>query len=169
MGKVVTLRGGGKWGGWSSSSNYPNRTIKSHIRRITRSFDNRICLSDKDYQMRGLQWLVSLREQRNGVSADEMGLGKTLDIALLTYLCEVYQNNGPFLIVVPLSTLSNWQHELAKWAPILLLWFTRYPGKEKGNSANWNESRKVQCFTHTTIMSRETRLCWENLFGSKLL
>ena len=71
--------------------------------------------------MRGLQWLVSLYENNlNGILADEMGLGKTIQtIALLTYLCEVYQNNGPFLIVVPLSTLSNWQHELAKWAPDL--------------------------------------------------
>jgi SNF2 family DNA or RNA helicase len=27
------------------------------------------------------------------------------------------KNNGPFLVVVPLSTLSNWVLEFDKWAP----------------------------------------------------
>ena len=47
-----------------------------------------------------------------------MGLGKTVQsIALISYLMEVKKNNGPFLIVVPLSTLSNWTNEFRKWAP----------------------------------------------------
>jgi len=77
---------------------------------------------------------VSLYENNlNGILADEMGLGKTIQtIALLTYLCEVYQNNGPFLIVVPLSTLSNWRHELAKWAPDLtIVVYKGIPDKRK--------------------------------------
>lgn len=44
--------------------------------------------------------------------------GKTIQtIALLCYLMENKHNNGPFLIVVPLSTLSNWVNEFNKWAP----------------------------------------------------
>ncbi len=31
------------------------------------------------------------------------------------------RNNGPFLVVVPLSTLSNWVNEFAKWAPTILV------------------------------------------------
>lgn len=47
-----------------------------------------------------------------------MGLGKTIQtIALVTYLMEVKKVNGPFLIIVPLSTLSNWVLEFEKWAP----------------------------------------------------
>ena len=54
----------------------------------------------------------------NGILADEMGLGKTIQtIALLTYLMEKKKNMGPYLIIVPLSTLSNWQLEAQKWAP----------------------------------------------------
>ena len=35
----------------------------------------------RDYQMVGLQWLVSLYNNRlNGILADEMGLGKTLQV-----------------------------------------------------------------------------------------
>jgi len=76
----------------------------------------------KEYQMGGLQWLVSLYNNNlNGILADEMGLGKTIQtIALITYLMEFKHNNGPFLIVVPLSTLSNWVNEFNKWAPDVL-------------------------------------------------
>ena len=34
---------------------------------------------------------------------------------------QVKHNNGPFLVVVPLSTLSNWVNEFAKWAPTTLV------------------------------------------------
>ena len=53
----------------------------------------------------------------NGILADEMGLGKTLQtIALLAHLVE-QGLAGPFLIVAPLSTVSNWIAELKRFAP----------------------------------------------------
>ncbi|XP_065203115.1 ATP-dependent helicase brm-like isoform X2 [Planococcus citri] len=72
----------------------------------------------KEYQIKGLEWLVSLYNNNlNGILADEMGLGKTIQtIALITYLMEKKNVNGPFLIIVPLSTLSNWALEFEKWA-----------------------------------------------------
>jgi SWI/SNF-related matrix-associated actin-dependent regulator of chromatin subfamily A protein 2/4 len=80
----------------------------------------------KEYQLRGLEWLVSLYNNNlNGILADEMGLGKTIQtIALITYLMENKGNNGPFLIIVPLSTLSNWDLEFDRWAPsvVRFLW-----------------------------------------------
>ncbi|XP_061586711.1 probable global transcription activator SNF2L2 isoform X3 [Cololabis saira] len=73
----------------------------------------------KHYQIQGLEWMVSLYNNNlNGILADEMGLGKTIQtIALITYLMELKRLNGPYLIIVPLSTLSNWVYELDKWAP----------------------------------------------------
>uniref|UniRef100_A0A3B4F7Q1 SWI/SNF related, matrix associated, actin dependent regulator of chromatin, subfamily a, member 2 n=1 Tax=Pundamilia nyererei TaxID=303518 RepID=A0A3B4F7Q1_9CICH len=73
----------------------------------------------KQYQIQGLEWMVSLYNNNlNGILADEMGLGKTIQtIALITYLMEHKRLNGPFVIIVPLSTLSNWVYELDKWAP----------------------------------------------------
>ena len=73
----------------------------------------------KIYQLKGLEWLVSLYNNNlNGILADEMGLGKTIQtISLLAYLIEKKQQNGPFLVIVPLATLSNWQLEFEKWAP----------------------------------------------------
>lgn len=42
----------------------------------------------RDYQIRGLNWMISLNENNiNGVLADEMGLGKTLQtISILGYM-----------------------------------------------------------------------------------
>ncbi|KAJ2331156.1 ATP-dependent DNA helicase Snf21, partial [Coemansia sp. RSA 2673] len=73
----------------------------------------------KEYQLRGLEWMVSLYNNRlNGILADEMGLGKTIQtISLVTHLIDRKQQNGPFLIVVPLSTITNWILEFEKWAP----------------------------------------------------
>ncbi|KAK9371107.1 SNF2 family N-terminal domain-containing protein [Lipomyces kononenkoae] len=73
----------------------------------------------KEYQIKGLQWMVSLYNNNlNGILADEMGLGKTIQtISLITYLIETKQQLGPYLVIVPLSTLTNWTLEFEKWAP----------------------------------------------------
>lgn len=73
----------------------------------------------KDYQIKGLQWMVSLfNNNLNGILADEMGLGKTIQtISLITFLMERKRQYGPFLVIVPLSTLTNWTMEFDKWAP----------------------------------------------------
>jgi len=73
----------------------------------------------KEYQVKGLQWMVSLYNNNlNGILADEMGLGKTIQtISLITYLIEKKRQDGPFLVIVPLSTLTNWNLEFDKWAP----------------------------------------------------
>lgn len=124
----------------------------------------------KDYQIKGLEWMVSLYNNKlNGILADEMGLvgrragmdvwthgeannvthhdkwtamkqGKTIQtISLITYLIEKKNQNGPFLVIVPLSygirgreqyhrvltpitrslhsTITNWTLEFEKWAP----------------------------------------------------
>ncbi|KAJ7859520.1 SNF2-family ATP dependent chromatin remodeling factor snf21 [Mycena olivaceomarginata] len=75
----------------------------------------------KEYQLKGLQWMVSLYNNRlNGILADEMGLGKTIQaISLITFLIESKKLNGPYLVIVPLSTMANWSGEFAKWAPSL--------------------------------------------------
>ncbi|CAF2217431.1 unnamed protein product [Rotaria magnacalcarata] len=73
----------------------------------------------KPYQLQGLEWLVSLYNNNlNGILADEMGLGKTIQtIALIVHLIDYKKNPGPSLIIVPLSTLSNWASEFQRWAP----------------------------------------------------
>ncbi|KAG8145171.1 hypothetical protein E2320_013542, partial [Naja naja] len=73
----------------------------------------------RDYQLEGLNWLAHSWCKNNSVIlADEMGLGKTIQtISFLCYLFYQHQLYGPFLIVVPLSTLTSWQREFEIWAP----------------------------------------------------
>ena len=75
----------------------------------------------KEYQLRGLRWLDNLYEQGiNGILADEMGLGKTIQaISLMAHIAEAKGTWGPFLVVVPVTTLHNWQNELKKFCPSL--------------------------------------------------
>jgi SWI/SNF-related matrix-associated actin-dependent regulator of chromatin subfamily A member 5 len=49
-----------------------------------------------------------------------MGLGKTLQsISIMAYHMEFLKIQGPHLICVPKSTLSNWMNELKRWCPSL--------------------------------------------------
>ncbi|WFD22226.1 DNA helicase [Malassezia equina] len=73
----------------------------------------------KDFQMTGLNWLAYLWSHGdNGILADEMGLGKTVQtVSFLSYLFHSCYQYGPFLVVVPLSTLPSWQQQFEHWAP----------------------------------------------------
>ncbi|KAL6518731.1 Protein CHROMATIN REMODELING 5 [Orobanche hederae] len=72
----------------------------------------------RDYQLEGLNFLRSWRNDTNVILADEMGLGKTVQsVSMLGFLQNAQQIQGPFLVVVPLSTLSNWAKEFRKWLP----------------------------------------------------
>ncbi|KAH7082974.1 SNF2 family N-terminal domain-containing protein [Paraphoma chrysanthemicola] len=73
----------------------------------------------RDYQVAGLNWLISLHENGiSGILADEMGLGKTLQtISFIGYLRFIAGISGPHLVVVPKSTLDNWKREFERWIP----------------------------------------------------
>ncbi|TFY81203.1 hypothetical protein EWM64_g2811 [Hericium alpestre] len=87
--------------------------------RVTKQPDLLVGGTLKDYQLKGLQWMVSLYNNHlNGILADEMGLGKTIQtISLIAFLIEVKKQRGPYLVIVPLSTMTNWSGEFMKWAP----------------------------------------------------
>ncbi|KAI0029970.1 SNF2 family N-terminal domain-containing protein [Vararia minispora EC-137] len=75
----------------------------------------------KDFQLTGLNWLAYLWSKGdNGILADEMGLGKTVQtVSFLSYLFHQMHQYGPFLVIVPLSTITAWQSQFATWAPDL--------------------------------------------------
>ncbi|SEI32529.1 YALIA101S02e19702g1_1 [Yarrowia lipolytica] len=93
-----------------------------------------------DYQIHGIEWMASLYENGlNGILADEMGLGKTLQtIAFLSFLIEK-QVGGPYLVVVPLSTLNNWENEFRKFAPSIPV--VKFYGDKKERAALWKGVR----------------------------
>ncbi|KAK9451714.1 SNF2 family N-terminal domain-containing protein [Limtongia smithiae] len=75
----------------------------------------------RDFQLTGVNWMAFLwSRNENGILADEMGLGKTVQtVAFLSWLVYARKQHGPFLVVVPLSTVPAWQETLDLWAPDL--------------------------------------------------
>ena len=63
----------------------------------------------RDYQLDGLNWLaLAWAQGNNTILADEMGLGKTCQtISFLSYLYHTKDICGPFLVLVPLSTMTG--------------------------------------------------------------
>ncbi|KAH8885049.1 hypothetical protein GQ53DRAFT_751347 [Thozetella sp. PMI_491] len=81
----------------------------------------------KPYQLYGLNWMYLLYERGfGGILADDMGLGKTCQvISLMCAIVDNFDKRGaahgdrpwPNLVVVPPSTLANWEAEFQKFAP----------------------------------------------------
>jgi chromatin-remodeling ATPase INO80 len=123
----------------------------------------------KDYQMKGLRWLDNLYDQGiNGILADEMGLGKTIQtIALLTHLCYNKGIWGPFLVICPSSTLHNWESEVKKFCPSLIV--LPYWGgiKERKSLRRYMHNKKLGCedsMFHICITSYQLVLTDEKVF-----
>ena len=117
--------------------------VKSHgwIRGLVEELRSASCLSSsvsspskfvgfhgelREYQRRGVEWLKFLTGHGFGaLLADDMGLGKTIQV--IAWVLSAIDSNRrqstaagsgkPILIVAPLTLLSNWKHEFAKFAP----------------------------------------------------
>lgn len=71
------------------------------------------------YQKRGVAWIKFLADNGFGaLLADDMGLGKTVQ-TIAWLLLSRKKGDAPALVVAPLTLLSNWRHEFAKFAPNL--------------------------------------------------
>ncbi|PAA74399.1 hypothetical protein BOX15_Mlig003098g2 [Macrostomum lignano] len=92
------------------------RQLKSQPKYMSpENAENRL----RDYQLDGVNWLYhSWTRGYSSILADEMGLGKTIQtICFLSVLFHEHEIYGPFLLVVPLSTVIGWKREFANWAP----------------------------------------------------
>ncbi|AMD22209.1 HGL131Cp [Eremothecium sinecaudum] len=89
----------------------------------------------RDFQLTGINWMAFLWSKNdNGILADEMGLGKTVQtVAFISWLIFARRQNGPHLVVVPLSTIPAWQETFEKWAPDLNCVY--YMGNQKSRDA----------------------------------
>lgn len=95
------------------------------------------------YQEVGLEWLRALfKNGLNGILADEMGLGKTIQvIALICWLIEIHVA-GPYLIIVPLSTIPNWEAEFKRFAPDLPVYVLNGTKEARKAVANQIKTKK---------------------------
>ncbi|TAE20746.1 MAG: helicase SNF2 [Cytophagales bacterium] len=87
----------------------------------------------RPYQHRGYDWLVKNTALGMGsLLADDMGLGKTLQVIALLLR---FKQEGRFekqkgLVVLPTTLLTNWQKEIAKFAPALRPHIYHGPGRK---------------------------------------
>ena len=75
----------------------------------------------RDYQKEGLKWMRGKEKgvagavaPYGGILADEMGLGKTIQMISLI-ISGVGTTDGPTLIVVPTSLMTQWKSEITKF------------------------------------------------------
>ncbi|XP_061225878.1 chromodomain-helicase-DNA-binding protein 9-like isoform X3 [Neopsephotus bourkii] len=73
----------------------------------------------REYQLEGLNWLLfNWYNRQNCILADEMGLGKTIQSITFLYEILLAGIRGPFLIIAPLSTITNWEREFRTWTDL---------------------------------------------------
>ncbi|MCU7551328.1 SNF2 family helicase [Chitinophagaceae bacterium LB-8] len=76
----------------------------------------------RHYQIQGLSWLNFLDDYNfGGCLADDMGLGKTLQIIAFVLLQRKKAKHNTNLVVVPTSLIFNWQAEVQKYAPSIMM------------------------------------------------
>lgn len=73
----------------------------------------------REFQMKGLNFLaLNWTRGNNVILADEMGLGKTVQtVSFLSWLRNERNQEGPFLVVAPLSVIPAWCDTFNHWAP----------------------------------------------------
>ncbi|KAH7252167.1 P-loop containing nucleoside triphosphate hydrolase protein [Fusarium tricinctum] len=75
----------------------------------------------RNFQLRGLNFLcLNWTKGNNVILADEMGLGKTVQtVSFLSWLRNARQQEGPSLVVAPLSVIPAWCDTFNHWSPDL--------------------------------------------------
>ncbi|MCP4715486.1 MAG: DEAD/DEAH box helicase, partial [Deltaproteobacteria bacterium] len=84
----------------------------------------------RSYQKAGYAWLNFLHEHSlNGCLADDMGLGKTVQTLAFLQKLKGAEKLGTCLLVVPVSTIANWESEIERFTPRLS--FIRFAGSDR--------------------------------------
>jgi chromodomain-helicase-DNA-binding protein 1 len=121
----------------------------------------------RDFQITGLNFLAyNWCKGNNVILADEMGLGKTVQtVSFLNWLRHDRQQEGPFLVVVPLSTLPAWTDTFMTWTPDVN--FVVYTGNESARKiireyelcedGNWKQTKFTVLLTTYEYILQDAR------------
>jgi len=96
----------------------------------------------RHYQQIGVNWLWLHHSLGfGGCLADDMGLGKTVQVLALLHLMKKQGIHGQSLLVIPASLIGNWQDEIARFAPSLMISIAHPIAKAtKGNGPDADSS-----------------------------
>jgi chromodomain-helicase-DNA-binding protein 1 len=88
----------------------------------------------RPFQLQGVNFLAhNWCRGTNVILADEMGLGKTVQtVSFMNWLRHDRQQDGPFICVVPLSTMPAWADTFNNWTPDIN--YVIYTGREDARS-----------------------------------
>ena len=113
----------------------------------------------RDYQARGAAWMRNLTDLGYGaLLADDMGLGKT--VQTIAWMLSVRESTPagerkPFLVVAPLTLLSNWEHEFARFAPELAVYVHQGEGRHRASGFRRAASAADVVITSYNLLVRE--------------
>jgi SNF2 family DNA or RNA helicase/uncharacterized Zn finger protein len=116
-------------------SNSARKLIKKLTEPEAVSLPQALQATLRPYQQRGYEWLYkNARIGFGSLIADDMGLGKTLQV--ITTL-QKFKEEGAFkkykgLVVVPTTLLTNWDKEIARFAPGLKAYTYHGAGRSQG-------------------------------------
>ena len=114
----------------------------------------------RPYQAKGVGWLAFLEKWGLGAClADDMGLGKTPQLlAFLLHLKAEKMLVKPVLIVCPTSVLTNWFHEVQKFAPSLSCYLHHGDRRSKGEEFQRTIAQKNLVLTSYSLLDRDSQL-----------
>ena len=127
----------------------------------------------REYQKRGSAWLNFITALGFGCClADDMGLGKTIEI--IAFLLNRYGKKsvkGTTLIICPTSVISNWMHELNKFAPSLTVMEHHGSLRMKGDDFINRVSNYNVVLTSYSLLQRDaavfSRTPWDGIVADE--
>jgi chromodomain-helicase-DNA-binding protein 1 len=119
---------------WQSDRKETNPETRSRMTKIEKQPSYVTGGQLREFQLKGLNFLaLNWTRANNVILADEMGLGKTVQtVSFLSWLRNERAQEGPFLVVAPLSVIPAWCDTFNFWAPDLN--YVVYLGPEAARS-----------------------------------
>ncbi|KAJ4197773.1 ATP-dependent DNA helicase Hrp3 [Fusarium falciforme] len=106
---------------WQSDRKETNPDTRSRMVKLEKQPDYIVGGELRSFQLRGLNFLcLNWCRGNNVILADEMGLGKTVQtVSFLSWLRNARHQEGPSLVVAPLSVIPAWCDTFNNWSPDL--------------------------------------------------